>query len=122
MPCGGSAERSGDFGMKRIFRARFRARFRANPHKGRATELSPRAGGRLRVPLEFGRGPVHVLPIPRMGAVIFVLHASYASRLQTGFPAGFPTLPVLFLGLCFCGGVSVDRNLPVPRDGHTTAS
>ncbi len=26
-----------------------------------------------------------------------------------GFPAGFPTFPALFEGLCSCGGVSVDR-------------
>ncbi len=28
-------------------------------------------------------------------------------------PAGFPTLPDLFEGLCFCSGVSVDRYIPV---------
>ena len=30
-----------------------------------------------------------------------------------GLPAGCPTFPALFEGLCFCGGVSVDRNLLV---------
>ncbi len=32
-----------------------------------------------------------------------------------GLPASFPTLRALFQGLCFCGGVSVDRSLPVTQ-------
>ncbi len=68
---------------------------------------------------------------PPFGGRLFLLfmHAhSYASELALqakvfskfvvsgGLPAGFPTLPALFEGLCSCGGVSVDRNLFVILD------